>query len=60
MIYVNNSKDSRYKDSEMFWNGQGKWFFFVSYVPYNPKLKVFSRNLRRDGEKAEALLWKRE
>ena len=33
--------------------------FSLYHLPYNPKLKEFSRNLRRDGEKAEALLWKR-
>ncbi len=29
------------------------------HLPYNPKLKEFSRDMRRDGEKAEAMLWNR-
>ena len=29
------------------------------HLPYNPKLREFSRDMRRDGEKAEAMLWKR-
>ena len=33
--------------------------FSLYHLPYNPRLKEFSRDLRRDGEKAEAMLWKR-
>ena len=32
--------------------------FGSSFLPYNPKLKQFSRNLRNDSVKAEILLWK--
>ena len=33
--------------------------FSVYHLPYNPRLKEFSRDMRRYGEKSEALLWKR-
>ena len=33
--------------------------FSKHHLPYNPRLKGFSRNLRRDGEITEAMLWKR-
>lgn len=29
------------------------------HYPYNPRLKTFSRDLRNNGEKTEAMLWKR-
>ena len=32
--------------------------FSVYHLPYNPKLKEFSRSMRGFGEKSEALLWK--
>jgi very-short-patch-repair endonuclease len=33
--------------------------FGLYHLPYNPKLKAFSRDLRTNGEKSEAMLWKR-
>ena len=33
--------------------------FSAFHLPYNPRLKGFSRDLRTHGEKAEAMLWKR-
>ena len=33
--------------------------FSQYHLPYNPKLKAFSRDLRNNGEKSEAMLWKR-
>ena len=33
--------------------------FSVYHLPYNPRLKGFSRDLRGFGQKSEALLWKR-
>lgn len=33
--------------------------FSAFHLPYNPRLKEFSRDLRTNGEKAEAMLWKR-
>jgi very-short-patch-repair endonuclease len=33
--------------------------FSQFHLPYNPKLKDFSRDLRNNGEKSEAMLWKR-
>ena len=33
--------------------------FSSNHLPYNPRLKGFSRDMRRYGEKAEAMLWKR-
>ena len=33
--------------------------FSAFHLPYNPRLKGFSRDLRTNGEKAEAMLWKR-
>ena len=33
--------------------------FSTHHLPYNPKLKEFSRDMRNYGEKAEAMLWKR-
>ena len=33
--------------------------FSKSHLPYNPRLKEFSRYMRRYGEKSEAMLWKR-
>lgn len=33
--------------------------FSKNHLPYNPKLKAFSRDLRGYGEKSEAMLWKR-
>ncbi len=32
--------------------------FGLNHLPYNPKLRGFSRNLRTLGEKSEAMLWK--
>ena len=32
--------------------------FSANHLPYNPRLKEFSRNMRNYGEKAEAMLWK--
>ncbi|MBR5027929.1 MAG: endonuclease domain-containing protein [Bacteroidales bacterium] len=32
--------------------------FSSRHLPYNPRLKTFSRKMRRDGELAEALLWR--
>ena len=29
------------------------------HLPYNPRLKEFSRDLRKNGEQSEAILWKR-
>ena len=33
--------------------------FGQNHLPYNPRLKEFSRDLRKNGEKSEAMLWKR-
>lgn len=33
--------------------------FSKNHLPYNPRLKSFSRDMRNYGEKAEAILWKR-
>ena len=33
--------------------------FSANHLPYNPRLKGFSRDMRNYGEKAEAMLWKR-
>lgn len=33
--------------------------FSPHHLPYNPRLKGFSRDMRYYGEKAEAMLWKR-
>ena len=33
--------------------------FSKNHLPYNPRLKGFSRDMRGFGEKAEAMLWKR-
>ena len=33
--------------------------FSSNHLPYNPRLKGFSRKLRGFGEKSEAMLWKR-
>jgi len=33
--------------------------FSVNHLPYNPRLKGFSREMRGNGEKSEAMLWKR-
>jgi len=33
--------------------------FSTNHLPYNPRLKGFSRSLRSFGEKSEAMLWKR-
>ena len=33
--------------------------FSKNHLPYNPRLKSFSRDMRNYGEKAEAMLWKR-
>ena len=33
--------------------------FSKNHLPYNPRLKGFSRDMRNYGEKAEAMLWKR-
>ena len=33
--------------------------FSKNHLPYNPRLKEFSRRLRGFGEKSEAMLWKR-
>ncbi len=33
--------------------------FSLHHLPYNPRLKEFSRGMRNYGEKSEALLWKR-
>ena len=32
--------------------------FSLYHLPYNPRLKEFSRNMRGYGEKSEAMLWK--
>ena len=32
--------------------------FSPRHLPYNPNLKYYSRKMRRDGELAEALLWR--
>ena len=39
-------------------NPEGMLFSFY-HLPYNPRLKGFSRNLRNDGEQSEAMLWNR-
>ena len=33
--------------------------FSKNHIPYNPRLKEFSRSMRGYGEKSEAMLWKR-
>jgi very-short-patch-repair endonuclease len=33
--------------------------FSKNHLPYNPRLKEFSRSMRGFGEKSEAMLWKR-
>ena len=33
--------------------------FSTNHLPYNPRLKGFSRSMRSFGEKSEAMLWKR-
>ena len=33
--------------------------FSANHLPYNPRLKGFSRKMRGYGEKSEAMLWKR-
>ena len=33
--------------------------FSKNHLPYNPRLKEFSRSMRGYGEKSEAMLWKR-
>ena len=33
--------------------------FSMYHLPYNPRLRDFSRSLRNYGQKSEALLWKR-
>ena len=33
--------------------------FSKNHLPYNPRLKTFSRSMRGFGEKSEAMLWKR-
>lgn len=33
--------------------------FGPNFLPYNPRLKQFGRNLRNEGQISEAMLWKR-